>query len=459
MQNKDLKKIPKIEKILLDSTFCNLNKDIVKAIAKDLIEKLRQNLKSGAPQNKLREESDLDSATFLQDLIKAVHLEYIKQTSSTLKPVINATGVVLQTNLGRSIFDKKLLDEIIPLLSHYNNLEYDLINGKRGERYSHTSNLLCSIFGVEDALIVNNNAAAVFLILNTFAKNKEVIISRGELIEIGGSFRIPEIMNNAGGILKEVGATNKTKISDYKNAISADSAVIMKAHKSNFDIVGFVQEVSMQEISSICKENNLIDYYDLGSGYVRGVECGEPSLEEITKNPPSLISFSGDKLFGATQAGIILGKKVLINKLKQNHLLRALRVDKITLLILQATLKRYIENRLDEIPTLKMLSISKEILQNRAQNLLDKIPSFFNPNIIEIDSLAGGGSLPNVKFASIGISLFVKDVKVKKLEVALRQNNLIARILNNKIILDLRTLQDDEMDKIIEILNHIKKSL
>lgn len=439
----DLKKIPQIEKILKNPIFKNTNKTILKNITINKINNLREKIIN-------KEKYDLES------IENEILSEYNDITSSTLKPLINATGVVLQTNLGRSIFHKNVLDEVMPLLSHYNNLEYDLKEGKRGERYEHLTSMLKTMFNVESALVVNNNAAALLLILNTFAKDLEVIISRSELVEIGGSFRIHEVMKSAGVKLVEVGATNKTHLKDYKNAINENSKIIMKVHKSNFEILGFSSEIDIKNISKLCKENNLIDYYDLGSGYIKGIKCSEPSLLEICKNPPSLLSFSGDKLLGSIQAGIILGKKDLIEKIKQNHLLRALRVDKITILLLQATLKRYITDNMDEIPTINMLSQDIESLYKKAKLLHSKIDSYFNPTIIEISSLAGGGSLPNKEFKSFGITLQIENLKASKLERILRENYIIARIFNNKVTLDVRSIQDDEIQDLINILENIK---
>ncbi|RDU63525.1 L-seryl-tRNA(Sec) selenium transferase [Helicobacter sp. MIT 14-3879] len=449
-KNMLLSKLPSIDSLLLQ--FNDYNKEIIKKIATNKLKKIRNQILDG-DSNIIKK---IDSNDFIYKLKQELHNEYIKATSYSLKTLINATGVVLQTNLGRSLIHKNIINEIIPILSHYSNLEYDLEQGKRGERYNHITNMLCVMFNVESALLVNNNAAAVFMILNTFAKSKEVIISRGELIEIGGSFRIPEIMESSGSILKEVGTTNKTHLNDYKNAINENSVMIMKAHKSNYEIIGFSKEVELKEIITLCKKYNLIDYYDLGSGYVKGLKCNEPSLEEISKNPPSLMSFSGDKLFGASQVGIILGKKELIDRLKDNHILRAFRVDKITIAILQATLKRYIDNNLDEILSIKMLTLSLEVLQKRAEFIINKISNFYNPQIINLDSLSGGGSLPNMKFSSIGISIFIDNIKINKLEILLRKRGIISRILNNKVVFDMRTLQDDEIEIIISILDDIK---
>lgn len=497
-----LREIPQMDKILQNPIFKSTNKAILKRVAVSEIQKFRDeilagdsgdsktpkrnNAKSGVVESRARNSKDsqarnsavrdsisVDSkvrdsvasqvrdstkapkSADSSDLLKRISAEYHRITSPSLKPLINATGVVLHTNLGRSVIHENILREITPMLTSYNNLEYDLARGCRGERYSHLSDMFRAIFGAQDALIVNNNAAAVFLILNTFAKDREVIVSRGELIEIGGSFRIPEIMKSAGARLTEIGTTNKTKLNDYKSAINGDSAMILKAHKSNFAMSGFTQEVAMSEISALCGEKNLIDYYDLGSGFVKGIACDEPSLLDIAKNPPSLMSFSGDKLFGGIQAGIILGKVDLIEKLKQNHLLRAFRVDKVTILLLQATLKRYIDENLSEIPSIQMLSLAPSVLESRAKNLANRIDDFYHPRVIALKSLAGGGSLPGVEFESFGVSLSPKFPAIT-LESALREHYLIARILNDSVVFDMRTIQEREIDAIVGILRDIK---
>ena len=442
-----LRQIPQVNKILDSNIFIACNKKILKNITNAYLKNLRDKIMN-------KKHVNLGFESICSDIYK----EYSTLTSYTLKPVINATGVVLQTNLGRSILSMEVVEELIPILTSYSNLEYDLDSKKRGERYSHLENMLCLMFNVEGALIVNNNAAAVFLILNTFANNKEVIVSRGELVEVGGSFRIPNIMQSAGCKLVEVGTTNRTSILDYENALTQDSNLIIKVHKSNYSINGFTSEASIEEISSLCKKHNLIDYYDLGSGYVDGFICNEDSIHTIAASPPSLFSFSGDKLFGSIQAGIILGKRKLIDELKKNHLLRILRVDKSVICILQSTLKRYIDNNLDEIPTLKMLSLSQDDLQKKALILFQGIPSFFNPNIIKIDGVAGGGSLPDFTFPSFGVSIHVPFLKILDIESSLRAKNVITRILDNKVIFDVRTIKSCEIDSISSILKEIKNS-
>ncbi|PAF43747.1 L-seryl-tRNA(Sec) selenium transferase [Helicobacter sp. 11S03491-1] len=438
--------LPKIDTILKEKIFKNHHRDLLKKITQDYIQTLRQTI------------INYDQIPSYEDILQKISKIYKQTLSPSLYPIINATGVIAQTNLGRSVFSPKLLEEILPLLSEYNNLEYDIQKGTRGERYKHIKNLVCALFECEDVLVVNNNASAVLLIINTFAKNKEVIISRGELIEIGGSFRIPEVIVCAGGILKEVGSTNKTHLKDYKNAITHESALILKAHKSNFKQIGFTQEVSLEELILLAQENNLIDYYDVGSGYITGIpNICEPSLIEIAKHNPSLVSFSGDKLLGGPQAGIIFGKKDLIAKLKENHLLRALRVDKFTIFALQATFRAYLENKFDDIPTIAMLNQSLETLFQKAQdllNLIEKIP-YLKCEVINLFSKAGGGSLPDKEFPSWGVSISHSRLKAQILGDKIRQKGLIGRIQNEQILLDMRCIQAHHLAQIYRIFIEI----
>jgi len=309
-----LRKLPKIDKIVLNPKFKGLNPTRLAEITKKKIENLRESILS-------KKIEDFDD----EELLKEIRYSYDKLFEPSLKPLINATGVILHTNMGRSLIAENLLGEASKVITNYSNLEYNQEKGCRGERYEHVSEHLKNLLHVEDVLVVNNNASAVFLILNTFSKNKEAIVSRGELVEIGGSFRIPEVMSQSGAILHEVGATNKTKQADYANAINENTAMLMKVHQSNFSIEGFSEDTNYADIKNLCVENNLIDYYDLGSGYIPELPYNlgnnEPSLKTILKDDPSLISFSGDKLFGSVQAGIIAGKKELIAKLKKNQLI------------------------------------------------------------------------------------------------------------------------------------------
>ena len=440
-----LKSIPKIDKFIKNKTFDGFSKELITKISKEVIDNLRKNILD-------------ENVSFIDEniLISQVIENYNQIISPSLQSVINATGIIVHTNLGRSLINKKSLEKAIQIATSYNNLEYDLIEGKRGERYAHIVKTLQNLTACEDAIVVNNNASAVFLILNTFAKNKEVLVSRGELVEIGGSFRVPEVMSQSGAILKEIGTTNKTHLADYENSINENTSMLMKVHKSNYSIEGFTSEVDFKEIVKTAKQNNVIDYYDMGSGHMIDLPFNlsekEPSILEIMKYNPSLLSFSGDKLLGSVQAGIIIGKKELISKIKKNQLLRMLRVDKITLCILEDNLNSYLKNELDEIPTLNMLFTSIETLENRANNLKEKIENICNCEVIHTQTLIGGGTTPNRKIPSVGVSISFKDFKPNKIEKLLRANNLITRIENEKVLLDFRTIQEIEIEQIANII-------
>jgi L-seryl-tRNA(Ser) seleniumtransferase len=446
-----LKSIPKVDKFITHKAFEGLSISLITKISKEVIGNLREDILNNRVQN-------IDENILVSKVLK----EYETISTPSLQTLINATGIIVHTNLGRSLINKKSLEKAIQIATSYNNLEYDLNEGQRGERYSHIVKTLQNLTDCEDAIVVNNNASAVFLILNTFAKNKEVIVSRGELVEIGGSFRVPEVMSQSGAILKEIGTTNKTHLRDYENAINEKTSMLMKVHKSNYSIEGFTSEVDFEEIVKIAKENKLIDYYDMGSGHIIdlpfNLSSNEPSILEIMKYKPSLLSFSGDKLLGSVQAGIIIGKKELIEKIKKNQLLRMLRVDKITLSILEDTLNSYLKNELDEIPTLKMLYTKIETLEQRALKLLEKVSDFCICEVIKTQTLIGGGTTPNKKIPSIALTIEHKDYKPNQIEKLLRKNNLIARIENEKILLDFRTIQENEIEKIANILKKIFES-
>ncbi len=439
-----LRELPKIDKFIKSKKFEGLNLNLISKIAKQKIENLREKI--------LNKEIGSFSIEEIEDDVKN---SYEKLFEPSLIPLINATGVILHTNMGRSLIDKELLNRASKVITNYSNLEYNLKVGCRGERYEHVTNHLKNLLGVEDVLVVNNNASAVFLILNTFAKDKEAVVSRGELVEIGGSFRIPEVMAQSGAILREVGATNKTKKSDYKNAINENTAMLMKVHKSNFSIEGFSEETSYKEIKALCSEFDLLDYYDLGSGYIPelpyNLGANEPSLKKILKDDPSLISFSGDKLFGSVQAGIIAGKSKLIEKLKKNQLLRMLRVDKITLSILEETIKAYLREDFKSIPTLWLLFQSIEDLEARAKKIAQEIGKD-KCEVIKTQTFMGGGTLPSRKFPSVGLHIKGKAVK---LEREFRKNGLIGRIEEDKFLIDFRSILPEVDGRIVEIIEEI----
>ncbi|MFW2581007.1 L-seryl-tRNA(Sec) selenium transferase [Aliarcobacter butzleri] len=447
-----LKSIPKVDKFIMNEAFEGLSRTLITKIAKKTLEELRNDILN----NKIEK---IDENTLINEVLDS----YKDLTSPSLKSLINATGIIVHTNLGRSLLDEKSLTKAIKIATTYNNLEYDLKKGKRGERYEHITKSLQALTSCEDAIVVNNNASAVFLILNTFCKNKEVIVSRGELVEIGGSFRVPEVMNQSGAKLKEIGTTNKTHLRDYENAICEKTSMLMKVHKSNYSIEGFSSEVSFEEIVKIAQQNNLIDYFDMGSGHIidlpYNLNKDEPSILDIMKYKPSLLSFSGDKLFGSVQAGIIIGKKELIAKIKKNQLLRMLRVDKITLALLEETLNSYLKNELDSIPTLKMLNTKIETLEQRANNLKEKCENFIKCEVIKTSTMVGGGTTPNKKIPTIALTLEYKNYKANKLEEILRKNSIISRIENDKVLLDFRTILESDCKKIEEILKNLFESI
>jgi L-seryl-tRNA(Ser) seleniumtransferase len=385
-------------------------------------------------------------------LIAQILADYEALIAPSFVPLINATGVVVHTNLGRSTLSPDLIDEIKPLLTEYGNLEYDLEKGKRGSRYAHLNRLMREVIGCEDVLVVNNNAAAVFLILNTFARGREAVVSRGELVEIGGSFRIPDVMRESGAKLHEVGTTNKTHLADYENAIGEETAMVMKVHRSNFAIRGFTSEVEFSDLVTLARDRGVLDYFDLGSGQLVDLGVGgEPLLGELAALDPSLVSFSGDKLFGGVQAGVIFGKRELIEKLKKNQLLRMLRVDKFTLAALEATLRRYLLNHTDEIPTVAMIRADIYTLQARARKfsgMLDKIPH----RIEETLNFVGGGALPEESISGVAI---VIEKNATSLSEKLRAEGVIARIEDEKLYLEMRTLFDRDLPKLSKILGEV----
>ena len=443
-----LKSIPKVDKFISNKEFENMSQSLVSTISKRVLQNLRESI-----LNKNIDEFNEE------ELIEKVKNEYEKITKPSLQKVINATGVIVHTNLGRSLINEKAFEAAKIVATSYNNLEYDLEKGKRGERYSHISKVICETLGCEDVLIVNNNASAVFLILNTFAKNKEVVVSRGELVEIGGSFRVPDVMASSGAILKEIGTTNKTHLRDYENAINENTSMLMKVHKSNYSIEGFTSEVSFKDIIKVSNENDLMNYYDMGSGHLidlpYGLDQHEPSVLKYMQENPSLLSFSGDKLLGSVQAGIIVGKKKYIDQLKKNQLLRMLRVDKITLALLEENVKSILLGNIEEIPTLKMLFKSIDELRNNASILQESLNNICDSKIYETTTVIGGGTTPNKKIPTIALSLKIKNYKPNKIEKLLRAKNIIGRIENEEFLLDFRTIQEDEIELIKNIIKKI----
>ena len=438
MQN--LRTLPQINKILNHKPFKDYNKGILARISRELLNSIR------SQDEEINEEK----------IYAQINKNYKAFEKKALKPLINATGIVMHTNLGRSVIDEKSWQRAKQIACSYSNLEYDLESGSRGNRYDYTGYLLSTLFGCEDALVVNNNASAVFLVLNTFGKGGRCVLSRGELVEIGGGFRMPEVMKESGAILAEVGTTNKTRLSDYENALDENTKMLVKVHRSNFDIVGFKQDTSLEEVASLAKERGIISYYDLGGGAASNLACcdSEPMPQKLIKTGVDLLSFSGDKLFGSVQAGIILGKKELIAKLRKNQLLRMLRSDKITLALLASTVLSYLDKDYNSVPTVFLLSRSTSELKSVAKRINNSCKNI--ASIIDTATFGGGGTLPNVKIQSVALAFKAKKgQKIENLERDFRQKGVIGRIENQCFLLDLRSVLPSDESALITAINSI----
>ena len=434
----ELRKLPQIDKFIKNERFFGLDTSLLTKVARAELESLRAQILGG------------QNCPGLDAIVQNTLERYEKASNLSLRSLINATGVIIHTNLGRSAIDPEILRRAQPVITGYSNLEYSVEKGGRSNRYDYVGGLLAELFGFEDAVIVNNNASAVFLVLNTFSKGGEAIISRGELVEIGGSFRVPDVMANSGAILREVGTTNKTNLRDYEDAINENSKLILKVHRSNFDIVGFSEEVAMPDLSALARERNLIDYFDLGGGFYGelpyGLERNEPNLKNLKE--ASLVSFSGDKLFGSVQCGIILGKRELIAKLKKNQLLRMLRVDKVIISLLAESVKAYANREFELITTVKQLYKSVEELENTANFINSRLKTPLE--IVRTTTFVGGGTMPNKRIPSVALA--VKG-NANENEAKFRKNLVIGRIEEGKFLLDLRSVLDADVQNLIEKIN------
>nr|WP_314088128.1 L-seryl-tRNA(Sec) selenium transferase [uncultured Campylobacter sp.] len=434
----ELRKLPQIDKFIKNERFFGLDTSLLTKVARAELESLRAQILGG------------QNCPGLDDIVENTLARYEKASNLSLRSLINATGVIIHTNLGRSAIDPEILRRAAPVITGYSNLEYSVEKGGRSNRYDYVGGLLAELFGFEDAVIVNNNASAVFLVLNTFSKGGEAIISRGELVEIGGSFRVPEVMANSGAILREVGTTNKTNLRDYEDAVNENSKLILKVHRSNFDIVGFSEDVAMPDLSALARERNLIDYFDLGGGFYGelpyGLERNEPNLKNLKE--ASLVSFSGDKLFGSVQCGIILGKRELIAKLKKNQLLRMLRVDKVIISLLAESVKAYANREFELVTTVKQLYKSVEELENTANFINSRLKTPLE--VVRTTTYVGGGTMPNKRIPSLALA--VKG-NANENEAKFRKNLVIGRIEEGKFLLDLRSVLDADVQNLIEKIN------
>jgi L-seryl-tRNA(Ser) seleniumtransferase len=461
LRQQALRKIPSVDEILVRPEIVDLlnvhpRRVVVEAIRKGLGHLRQELLRQG-------ELPHLGESPFsFESLYPLFQKEIAFQIRPRLRRVINATGVVIHTNLGRSPLHPSAIEHLIDVSKHYSNLEYDIELGERGNRYTHVEEILCRLSGAESALVVNNNAGAVLLVVNTLAEGKEVIVSRGELVEIGGAFRIPDVMKRSGALLREVGTTNRTHLSDYEKAIGLQTALLLKVHTSNFRVMGFTAEVTLQDLVQLGRQHKLPVVDDLGSGCLidltqYGLEK-EPTVQEMIKTGVDAVTFSGDKLLGGPQAGIILGKKKWLDLFKNNPLNRALRIDKLTLAALESTLLLFIDEKraMEEIPTLRMLSLDTRKLKRRGKRLLKRLSGLADNRMVftlrEDVSQVGGGALPLQELPTIIVAIKPLDFSVNSLEENLRKGEppTISRISKEELILDMRTVIDEEIPLLAE---------
>lgn len=455
--------IPKVDVLLENQDIVTLienhHRDVVVDVIREEIDKLRNFIKENDDVNLIE--------TKINNLIENIKISTEKVYSYNIKKVINGTGTILHTNLGRAIISKKHADYLSEVVTSYSNLEYNLEEGKRGERYSHFEKLICKITGAEAAMAVNNNAAAVMLVLSSMAAEREVIVSRGELVEVGGKFRIPDVMKSSNAHLVEIGTTNKTHLEDYEDAISENTGAFLKVHTSNFKILGFTESVSIEELCKLGREKDIPVIEDIGSGVLidlseYGLEY-EPTVQDSIKAGVDVVSFSGDKLLGGPQAGIIVGKKKYIDKMKKNPLTRAFRIDKFTATILEMIFHEYLneEDAIKNIPVLSLITKDLKEIEKNANALFNKIENLENVADINVEdtfSQIGGGSLPAERIKSKSVTIMPKNISTQSLEAKLRagKNPVVGRISEEKLILDMRTVLENEIDilaqKLIDIL-------
>lgn len=448
-----LRQIPSVDEILNAEEIAKLiqtaGRSMTIAVVRETFAEVRARARSGAAQ----------PAVSVAEIQAAIARKIQERLAPSLRPVINATGVVLHTNLGRAPLSKEAAARIAAAATRYSNLEYDISAGERGKRDMHTNRALIELTGVESAIAVNNNAAAVFLVLNTLAKGAEVIVSRGELIEIGDGFRIPEIMAESGARLREVGTTNRTRIADYQGAINAETRLLLRVHPSNFKITGFSKRPELEELAALGRKKRIPVFEDLGSGCLTDLASAgvvEPVVRASLAAGADVVTFSGDKLLGGPQAGVIAGKKKLVEQIRHNPLFRALRVDKLTIAALEATLSAYHRGALDEIPALRMIRRGVEEIGRRANALVGtlraQLPEGASAEVRPGFSVIGGGSTPDQKLPTTLVAVRSARYSAAELEERLRKPQstaagiapVIARVERGTLLVDLRTIFEEE---------------
>ena len=454
INNKELRKLPSIEKILeaaeIKPEIDRYSRTLVTRAAQTVLDEARQQIGEGA--------TCPDEA----ELFGRIKLFLIREWPGFLSPVINATGIIIHTNLGRAPLSRSTLDSLSDISGNYCDLEYDLLSGKRGARAREVEKLLCLLTGAESALVTNNNAAAVLLVLIVLARNREVIVSRGELVQIGGGFRVPEIMQQSGVCLVEVGTTNQTYIKDYEQAIGSETTLLLKVHQSNFVIRGFTHSVDIPELKALAKKHGLSVVYDLGSGAMLNTEnfmpAHEPMVQEALADGSDVVCFSGDKLLGGPQAGIILGKKSLVDRLRQHPLMRVIRIDKMVAVALAATLKHYLQKEaVEKIPVWQMMATSLEEIESRAESVVKKLTrAGITASIIDGSSMVGGGSLPDqtlpTRLVAVRPPYPVVDFTYR---LRLATPPLLGRVEDEQFLIDMRTVIPSLDDILVQVIKSV----
>jgi len=459
----NLRAIPSVDQLLRTEAVVPLRSSVgmprLTTIAREVTEEMRREIQSEGFPEKTKD-------TLLNEAVRRIHSLCQREALSVLRRVINATGVILHTNLGRAPLSEIARKSIAKEAAGYCTLEYDPTTGSRGKRGGHAEELLTQLTGAEAALVVNNCASAALLILTVLARDGETIVSRGELVEIGGDFRVPDVMSNSGTRMVEVGSTNRTRLDDYRRAMNDNTCLIMRVHPSNYRIIGFTDSPELPQLASLVHESGLPLYEDAGSGVLNDLSRyginDEPIISESIAAGADVVSFSGDKLLGATQAGLIVGRREIIDRLRKHSLYRALRVDKLCLTALEATLDAHRRGAIEEIPALRMLALTKDAIEERAKNFIAKLARSSEPNaltatIVAGQSAVGGGSGPNVHPPTALIALKHEHLNEGEIEKKLRlfSPSVIARIADDQVLLDLRTVDDSEEPELLAALRSL----
>jgi L-seryl-tRNA(Ser) seleniumtransferase len=451
--------MPSIERLLRGRAARRLGESLSRERVRDLLREITDEMRAEL----LERSNQMSSDSLTEEIERRLESRAATFTCASLKRVINATGVIIHTNLGRAPLARTAVEAVSEVAANYSNLEYDLDRGERGRRESHSKRLLARLAGGEDATVVNNNAAAVMIVLNTLAEGGEVIVSRGELIEIGGSFRIPDVMEKSGARLREVGTTNRTRIQDYERAITDSTRLILRVHPSNYRIIGFTERPTAEEIADLARRAGVPSFEDLGSGCLIDLApfgvADEPVVKHSIDSGISVVSFSGDKMLGGPQAGIIAGSRDIIERVRRNPLMRALRVDKMAYAALEATLRLYERGAAaEEVPVIRAMAQTRDEIAERAAGFAEEITRAtagrLRATLEEAQSVIGGGSAPQVELPTVVVALEDDSLSAARLEEQLRRYRvpIITRTERDRVIIDLRTVARDEQAMILDAL-------